>query len=190
MTEINELLNNAQSIARIILERVLTPGARVVDATLGNGQDALYLAEKVGPQGYVWAFDVQAEAIENARRFLPERVHARVRIIHDSHENMAAYIQDEVVAVLFNLGYLPRGNRAVTTTQETTVRACSEALSLVAPGGIVLCVVYRGHEEGRLEWDALIAFGAALDQNTYNFFHLDFPNQAHYPPGLIAFQKR
>jgi SAM-dependent methyltransferase len=190
MGEMNDLLNNAQSLSRIIIERMLTSGARVIDATVGNGQDTLYLAERVGSRGFVWGFDIQEAAIECAHKLIPAHLKERVQLIRDSHENMGARIREEVALVLFNLGYLPRGDRAVTTTAASTLKACSEALALLAPEGIVLCVVYRGHVEGRLEWRELVSFGSGLDQNAYNFFTLDFPNQANDPPGLIAFQKR
>ena len=37
----------------------VAPGDTVVDATCGNGYDTLYLASLVGPQGQVYAFDIQ-----------------------------------------------------------------------------------------------------------------------------------
>jgi predicted methyltransferase len=39
--------------------QVLQPGDTAVDATAGNGHDTLALAELVGPQGVVWALDLQ-----------------------------------------------------------------------------------------------------------------------------------
>jgi len=48
----------------------LRPGDWAVDATAGNGHDALFLAQTVGPQGRVVAFDVQPAAATATRRRL------------------------------------------------------------------------------------------------------------------------
>ncbi|MFC4811015.1 class I SAM-dependent methyltransferase [Paenibacillus sp. GCM10023250] len=51
---------------RLVKERV-SPGDAVIDATCGNGVDTQFLAELVGQRGAVYAFDVQAEALERTR---------------------------------------------------------------------------------------------------------------------------
>lgn len=38
-------------------------GDTVIDATAGNGHDTVFLAQLVGRQGRVWAFDVQSSAL-------------------------------------------------------------------------------------------------------------------------------
>ena len=38
-------------------------GDTVVDATAGNGGDALWLAKAVGPQGRIYAFDKQVHQV-------------------------------------------------------------------------------------------------------------------------------
>ena len=48
-----------------ILRPIIKPGDLVVDATLGNGFDTLFLAKAVGPQGKVIGFYIQECAIEN-----------------------------------------------------------------------------------------------------------------------------
>ena len=50
--------------AHDLVRRVLRPGDVAVDATVGNGQDTLFLAECVGPTGRVIGFDIQLSAIE------------------------------------------------------------------------------------------------------------------------------
>ena len=39
---------------------IVRSGDIAVDATAGNGHDTLFLAERVGPAGQVYAFDIQA----------------------------------------------------------------------------------------------------------------------------------
>ena len=45
------------------LAALVREGDLVVDATAGNGHDTAFLAARVGEQGKVLAFDIQAEAI-------------------------------------------------------------------------------------------------------------------------------
>ena len=58
---------SARFWAAELIEGALYKGARAVDATLGNGHDALWLCSLVGEEGHVYGFDVQAEAVERSR---------------------------------------------------------------------------------------------------------------------------
>ena len=61
---------SARFWAAELIEPALYPGAVAIDATMGNGQDTLWLCEHVGEAGRVYAFDVQPEAVA--------RTHARL----------------------------------------------------------------------------------------------------------------
>ena len=61
------VLRNARHLAADYMMRTIREGDTVVDATMGNGKDTLFLAELVGPKGRVHAFDVQPEAVERTR---------------------------------------------------------------------------------------------------------------------------
>ena len=63
-------LKSARYLAREVILRAVEPGDTVVDATMGNGHDTQMLCETVGPEGRVWAFDVQAQAVEETRNRL------------------------------------------------------------------------------------------------------------------------
>ena len=58
---------SARFWAAELIEGALAPGGRAVDATLGNGHDALWLCDLVGETGRVYGFDVQQEAVERSR---------------------------------------------------------------------------------------------------------------------------
>ncbi|MCL6617576.1 MAG: class I SAM-dependent methyltransferase, partial [Anoxybacillus ayderensis] len=58
--------------ARSLIDFAVKEGDVVVDATVGNGHDTLYLAERVGESGHVFGFDIQAQAIENTTKRLRE----------------------------------------------------------------------------------------------------------------------
>ncbi|MGG7060554.1 SAM-dependent methyltransferase, partial [Clostridium tertium] len=55
-------LTKVTDLNKLYLDQVISVGDIVVDATMGNGYDIKYIAEKVGDSGYVYSFDVQEEA--------------------------------------------------------------------------------------------------------------------------------
>lgn len=186
----SELLNNAQSVARMIMEAMIESGDTVIDATVGNGNDLKYLADKVGDAGHVFGFEIQAEGIKRAEALLFPQYEKRVTIIHDTHEKLREYVNTPVKVILYNLGYLPQSDHSITTLRETTLASVQNALQIVQDAGAILLVVYRGHAEGRAEWDVLTTFLKGVAQNEFNVGVFDFLNQANNPPGLITVQKR
>ncbi|MDY6826176.1 MAG: class I SAM-dependent methyltransferase [Bacillota bacterium] len=168
----------------------LKAGDRVVDATAGNGKDTLFLAEKVGPSGLVYAFDIQKEALKGTEQVLKEAGLAGwVRCICDGHEKMIDYIEGPVNAVIYNLGYLPGGNHKVTTTRETTGKSLKQAFALLEPGGVVMIVLYPGHPAGKEEKEMLLSLCRSLDPAQFSSVHLHLLNKTGIPPELIAVQK-
>src|ERR1700710_2144102 len=67
-TRFAEALPTAVRWSHALLAPRLRLGDVVVDATMGNGHDTLFLAQHVLPGGRVFAFDVQAEAVEQTGR--------------------------------------------------------------------------------------------------------------------------
>ncbi len=168
----------------------LYPGAVAVDATMGNGRDTLWMCRQVGPEGRVYAFDVQPEAVARTRALLKEEdVSERATLFCEGHQRMAQRVKEPVDAVMFNLGWLPGAEHAVTTLTETTLEAADAALSLLKPGGLLTICVYPGHAEGARERDALIDWAAALDAARYDALLKRYLNQPNDPPLLIAVRK-
>lgn len=151
---------------------VLKPGEFAIDATLGNGHDTVFLAGCVGPRGTVWSFDVQSQALVQARIALAgtsRDARGEVVLIEASHADMAHHIpptqHGRIGAVMFNLGYLPGGDKTVTTLAASTLRAVEGASDLLRPGGVMTVVGYVGHTAGRDEVDALLGWMATDDQS-------------------------
>ena len=132
-------------------------GDTVVDFTMGNGNDTLFLSKTVGESGRVFAFDIQEEALISTRKHLEENAAPEnYTLICASHHRVREFVDGPIKASIFNLGYLPRsGKKAVTTLRETTYPAVVRALELLAPDGVLIVAIYPGHEEGRLEGDML-----------------------------------
>lgn len=184
------VLRNARHLATDYMRRTIREGDTVVDATMGNGKDTLFLAELVGAAGRVHAFDVQPEAVERTReRVLEEGYGERVSLHLAGHETMKEYVLPGVQAIMFNLGWLPGAEHAVTTLTKTTLEAVQAACELIAPEGIVTICVYPGHEEGKRELEALDNWAASLSVRTYNILRHHFVNAPLYTPQLFLIQK-
>ena len=141
-------------------------GDTVVDFTMGNGNDTLFLSKAVGNSGKVYAFDIQEDALTSTREHLiangaPENY----TLICASHHRVREFVNEPIKAGMFNLGYLPRsGRKAVTTMRETTMPAVEAALELLAPDGVLIVAIYPGHEEGALEGDMLREYFSTLSR--------------------------
>ena len=184
-------LKSARYLAREVILRAVEPGDTVVDATMGNGHDTQMLCETVGPEGRVFAFDVQAQAVEETRKRLREQgLDGRAELILSGHEHMAEYVKGPVKAVMFNLGWLPGGDHEVTTRWETTRAAVESALDLLAPMGVLVICAYPGHAEGEREKQELAAFLGGLDNRRYNVLHQRFLNAGPGAPECFVIQKQ
>ena len=184
-------LKSARYLARDVILQAVFPGDTAVDATMGNGHDTLMLCEAVGPEGHVYAFDVQAQAVEETGKRLREHgVDGRAELIRAGHEHMAEYVKGPVRAVMFNLGWLPGGDHSVTTRWETTRRAVESALDLLAPMGVLVICAYPGHAEGEREKQELAAFLSGLSNRQYNVLHQRFLNAGDGAPECFVIQKQ
>lgn len=144
------------TLAKRYLSEAIAPGDVVIDATLGNGHDTEFLAHSVGDRGRVFGFDIQADAIRStAERLRQWGLAERVELINDSHENMMKHVparhHGQIKAIVFNLGYLPGGSKAIATRECSTKRALEVALALLGVNGILSIVIYPGHVEGAAE---------------------------------------
>lgn len=177
-------------MAHLYVKTALQEGGVAVDATAGNGLDTLFLARQAGPEGRIYAFDIQEEALRRTSAVLQqENLLDRVRLIKAGHEQMSAHVTEAVSAVMFNLGYLPGGDHRVVTGKETTLTALKAALTLLQNGGVITMVAYSGHPGGKEEQKALLDFCGKLNSREYRVAYTFYLNQLHHPPALITVYK-
>lgn len=180
----------ATGIAHLVLDHFLKTGETAVDATAGNGYDTLYLAKKVGKQGRVYAFDIQEQALEQTRRLLDaENCLEQTVLVHDSHEKIDSYIKEPAAAIIYNLGYLPGGDKGLTTTAEATLSSLQKALAILAPGGIISVVAYPGHPGGEQEVSRVEGFLQSLVSPPWHVLTYKRLNGARSAPCLLLVEK-
>jgi SAM-dependent methyltransferase len=183
-------LYGAVRLSHYFLRERLTAGDRAIDATCGNGQDTLLLAELVGAEGKVWAFDIQAEALSTTKECLVAAdLAGRVILVLAGHERMAEFVAEPVKAIIFNLGYLPTGGREIKTSAESTLAALELGKMLLSPSGIILVAVYTGHEGGEAEWSAVKGWAEALPPLEYNVWQSRQLNRSEKAPFLVMAEK-
>jgi predicted methyltransferase len=162
-------LPRVTEIAHLLVERRLGVGGRAIDATVGNGHDTLFLAQLVGPQGRVDGFDVQSNAIERTRAKTSHL--SQVRLHHAGHERMGGFVISSVDAVMFNLGYLPSGDKSIITRPSSTLSALDTAVSLLGEAGILTVVVYPAHEGGGEEAEKVTRWFLDLPRDRFRVIH-------------------
>jgi len=148
------------------------------------------LAELVGPNGQVLAFDIQVDAINRTVAKLADMEYGeRVRTIHGGHETMAQHVVRQAKIVLFNLGYLPGGDKDKITRPETTCTALKISADILMPGGAILVTIYPGHSGGDDERIAVEAWASGLPANEFHVWRMGQINVTSDAPYLLLIQK-
>ena len=167
----------------------LGAGGVAIDATAGRGYDTAFLCHIVGEGGDVLAMDIQPEAVRSTEALLAAEG-LKAQVVLDSHANMAAYREAGTVdCIMFNLGYLPKGDHRVYTHYESTKDAIIAGLGLLRIGGLMTIGVYYGGDSGYEERDALMPFLATLDDSRYQVVVAHYHNWSGDPPIPVFIRK-
>lgn len=184
------MLNRVLEMGKVYAEEILEKGDIAIDATLGNGHDTLFLLE-IDKLSKIYSFDIQKEALLSSTEKIKNHPDFKnVELILDGHENVKQHVTESVKVALFNLGYLPNGDKSITTLPETTLKSIEDILDLLLPGGRIILTVYHGHSVGKLERDALLEYVSTLGQKYYNVLRYQFINQQNHAPFLIVIEKK
>jgi SAM-dependent methyltransferase len=185
-----ESLRGAALLSHLFLKERVKQGDRVADATCGNGHDTLFLARLVGEGGKVWAFDIQEKALANTRMLLAEAgCLGQVELVASGHERFAEFAGGPLKAVVFNLGYLPGGDKSVVTRPAATVAALEQAAGLLNPGGVITVCIYTGHPGGAEEGEAVERWAASLPTTGFNVWLSRQINRPPTAPYLLLVEK-
>ena len=189
------LFDSHLDLSHFYWQRLVKKGDIVIDATCGNGKDTLKLCElALSPDtGIVYGFDVQIEAIAFTNEYLKEHLDAelltRLKLLQCSHAYFPEEIQTNSVSlIVYNLGYLPGGDKAKTTHTSSTLQSIENALMLLKMGGAISITCYPGHAEGNIEMDALIQYASQLPPKEWSCCHHSWLNR-RAAPSLLLMQK-
>lgn len=184
------LVQNALALSHQYARLLILPGDTVIDATCGNGGDTEFLAGLVGPDGHVIGFDIQAEAIaRTTERLQKAGLLERCQLHVASHDQMLERVKSGVRCVLFNLGYLPRGDHAIGTRAETTLPALDQALALLRTGGAVLICLYYGGDSGFEEYQAVLDYIRTIPVRQFAVQKIEMANATNCAPIFICCEK-
>lgn len=188
------ILKNALSFSHYLLQQKIQPGNAVIDATIGNGHDTLFLAQLIGKKGHLIGCDIQQAAVDATRNRLANAniSLASLTLSAIGHEQLSQLVDPrlypKLTAAIFNLGYLPGGDKNITTITDSTLSAVKQLLTMMPKGGLIVLTVYYGHPQGKLEKEALHAFTNELPQEDYAVLNYQFTNQKNCPPMIIAIE--
>lgn len=176
-------VNDVSCISHYIIQNFCKNKKVAIDATLGNGHDTDFLHEIFEK---VYSIDVQSNAI---KKYSSKNI-KNVILINDSHENLQNNIKENADCIMYNLGYLPGGDKSVTTKMETTLKSLGSALSILNNEGIITIAIYSGHDEGKKEKTAILDFLKDLPKHKFGVMIHSFLNRKNSPPDLIIVEKK
>jgi len=184
------LVNAAHNLIRDTLH----PGDIAVDATVGNGHDTLFLVEQVSPSGRVFGFDIQQTAIDSTKeKFQQTHSPECLTLIHASHADMSdkipAHYHGNIKAIMFNLGYLPGGDKSIITRIDSTITALHNASQLLSSKGIITVMAYPGHPGGDLETEQVKNWCEQLDDNQFKISIIYSSENKESAPRLFVIQE-
>ncbi|NLQ49751.1 tRNA (mnm(5)s(2)U34)-methyltransferase [Streptococcus mutans] len=168
------------------LSQVLDKNSIAIDATMGNGNDTVFLTHLAKK---VYAFDVQKQALIKTREKLEQLNIKNVQLILDGHQTINKYVTEPIRAAIFNLGYLPSADKTIITKPDTTLEAIGKILDRLEVGGRISIMIYYGHEGGDKEKDAVLNFVKELDQQHFTVMLYQPLNQINTPPFLVMIEK-
>ena len=143
-------MKNTNEIIHKFLEQTVQPDWISVDMTTGRGHDTLALGKL---SKHVYAFDIQSEAIESAKERTAD--YDNITYILDDHQNVNQYVKPYVNLVMFNLGYLPGGNKKIMTNKDSTLVSLSKVHQLLKINSYLIITAYPGHRGGDKEAQAV-----------------------------------
>ncbi|MGL6174284.1 MAG: tRNA (mnm(5)s(2)U34)-methyltransferase [Cellulosilyticaceae bacterium] len=182
------MTENAQEIIKIHIDKIGKNNLVALDATVGNGFDLEFLSLLPAVEK-VWGFDIQQQAIDITRERVKDIKDKEIYLVKDSHDQLAKYIEVPIDIAMFNLGYLPQGNKTIVTTTETTLEAIKQVIERLTDSGIITIMTYPGHEEGAKEHKMLEKFLAAFSQKNLKVMRLDMINVRKPCPNIFILSK-
>lgn len=186
MTYIDEIINNPVKLSHFIIENRTKNNIKACDMTAGNGYDSKFILDKKNPE-ILYAFDIQDLAKNNTIKLIGNR--SNLKFILDNHKNIDKYINEKIDLFVYNLGFLPKGDKSITTDYKSVIESLKYSLKLLNKNGLILITFYPGHDKGKEESKYVGKFLKSLNQKLFQVIKYDFFNQINNPPYLVSIRK-
>lgn len=177
---------------KVIIDKYIERGPmRAIDCTVGNGSDILYLCSNMVSDSFVTGFDIQKLALDNTETILKSHSFNNYKLIHDGHENIDKYfVEESADLIIYNLGYLPKYDKNITTQVDTTLLSIKKSLSIINSRGLISIAAYPGHSEGSREKEALDDFLSSIDSKIYHVMKCEYINQSCSAPLIYCIERK
>ncbi len=170
----NQNILNMTDLVKNYLLSLNTELTTVVDMTVGNGHDTLFLVENYQK---VIGFDIQKIAIEKTKK------------LTSAYQNLTLYccdhnLVDQIVTkadlFIFNLGWLPHSDKTLFTNQDSTIKTLNKVVSLLNKNGLIIITCYNGDISQKNESQAILKW-ANLQKNLVTLqFKMPFKETAPF----------
>jgi hypothetical protein len=153
----------------------------VIDATVGNGHDTFFLASLLKGKGRLIGYDIQPKALEQTQKRLAKLPDNWREIVNLRLESHALFSESNVKLIVYNLGYLPGGDKTITTQTESTLLSIRSALHCLDSHGAISIMCYPGHTEGQKELIFIKDFLKSLPSNRWHICQHEWINRPLAP---------
>ena len=171
------------TFAHSVWKKHIKSESHVIDATCGNGYDSHFILQ-CNP-AHLYCLDIQKKALKNTRNRLEG---FKQFSLHQACHSTFSMVEKPIDLIVYNLGYLPGGNKSLTTQTETTLLSLSNALNLLRKNGLTSIMLYPGHLEGMREKEALLCYVSNLPRKKFQV-HLHRWLSHSNTPALLLIQK-
>lgn len=189
------LFNQHLDLSKQYFKKLLNFGDIAIDATCGNGHDTSFIAACVltSDSGMLYSFDIQQDALESTKKNIlknhPDLNLERIHFLNQCHSKFPSeIIKNSVKLIVYNLGYLPGGDKSITTEADTTLKSIKNSMELVSLQGAIIITCYSGHSAGKIEEDRILEFVTGLNPKEWVCCHHRFINREK-APSLLILQK-
>lgn len=168
------------TFAHEVWKKHLKQGDRAIDATCGNGHDTLVLSKL--NLSHLYVFDIQERALIETQKRLGFKKNISYHLeCHSTFPKTTSPIH----LIVYNLGYLPGGDKSLTTQTETTLKSIEKGVDLLSPGGLISLILYPGHPEGKREEKAVLGYAADFSPKKFQVSHHKTLNRSSAPSLLL-----
>lgn len=181
------VINSTKNLIEFFMSNYVKDVKIAVDMTVGNGFDSKNILEILKPEK-LYCFDIQQEALDNSKKLLEQ--YSNFELILENHKNFDKFVKENIDFAIYNLGYLPKGDKNITTNAVDVEKSLKKLLGKLNKNGVIFITFYIGHLCGQIESAEISRVLKNLEQKEFTVLKFLFENQKNNPPYVVMIQKR